>query len=166
MSQRAGISSASTKGTSSGCSTWTGWSLVSHTHTTDRLRSFTVTPFTSASVNLCECSGKQYGCIVRKKVMLLEEVKRDTAEFGGHGPTFSYCICVCLYTNFYIYCAYSLLSCVHVQAGGLGPCLESPECFPVITSVLWLLLTSWFCPPIAWSLGTGRDELLHQLPLP
>ncbi|XP_070398919.1 unconventional myosin-XV [Nothobranchius furzeri] len=27
-------------------------------------------------------SGKQYGCIVRKKVMLLEELKRDTPEFG------------------------------------------------------------------------------------
>ncbi|XP_075879690.1 unconventional myosin-XV [Nelusetta ayraudi] len=27
-------------------------------------------------------AGKQYGCIVRKKVMLLEELKRDTSEFG------------------------------------------------------------------------------------
>uniref|UniRef100_A0A3P9IJH1 SH3 domain-containing protein n=2 Tax=Oryzias latipes TaxID=8090 RepID=A0A3P9IJH1_ORYLA len=27
-------------------------------------------------------AGKQYGCIVRKKVMLLEELKRDTPEFG------------------------------------------------------------------------------------
>ncbi|XP_026210607.1 unconventional myosin-XV [Anabas testudineus] len=27
-------------------------------------------------------AGKYYGCIVRKKVMLLEELKRDTAEFG------------------------------------------------------------------------------------
>ncbi|XP_029363926.1 unconventional myosin-XV [Echeneis naucrates] len=27
-------------------------------------------------------AGKHYGCIVRKKVMLLEELKRDTAEFG------------------------------------------------------------------------------------
>uniref|UniRef100_M3ZGT3 Myosin XVA n=1 Tax=Xiphophorus maculatus TaxID=8083 RepID=M3ZGT3_XIPMA len=27
-------------------------------------------------------SGKQYGCIVRKTVMLLEELKRDTPEFG------------------------------------------------------------------------------------
>ncbi|XP_072298739.1 unconventional myosin-XV [Eucyclogobius newberryi] len=27
-------------------------------------------------------SGKSYGCIVRKKVMLLEELKRDTPEFG------------------------------------------------------------------------------------
>uniref|UniRef100_H3C3C9 Myosin XVA n=1 Tax=Tetraodon nigroviridis TaxID=99883 RepID=H3C3C9_TETNG len=27
-------------------------------------------------------AGKHYGCIVRKKVMLLEELKRDTSEFG------------------------------------------------------------------------------------
>ncbi|MEQ2160310.1 hypothetical protein GOODEAATRI_032365, partial [Goodea atripinnis] len=27
-------------------------------------------------------SGKQYGCIVKKTVMLLEELKRDTPEFG------------------------------------------------------------------------------------
>lgn len=43
---------------------------------------------TLANVCLTECvsalcSGKHYGCIVRKKVMLLEELKRDTAEFGG-----------------------------------------------------------------------------------
>ncbi|KAA8584875.1 hypothetical protein FQN60_003569, partial [Etheostoma spectabile] len=30
-------------------------------------------------------AGKRYGCIVRKKVMLLEELKRDTPEFGGFG---------------------------------------------------------------------------------
>lgn len=34
---------------------------------------------------VCVCSGKYYGCIVRKKVMLLEELKRDTPEFGGFG---------------------------------------------------------------------------------
>ena len=34
---------------------------------------------------VCVCSGKHYGCIVRKKVMLLEELKRDTPEFGGFG---------------------------------------------------------------------------------
>lgn len=34
-------------------------------------------------VRMCMCSGKYYGCIVRKKVMLLEELKRDTPEFGG-----------------------------------------------------------------------------------
>uniref|UniRef100_A0A674N7W7 Uncharacterized protein n=1 Tax=Takifugu rubripes TaxID=31033 RepID=A0A674N7W7_TAKRU len=28
-------------------------------------------------------AGKHYGCIVRKKVMLLEELKRDTSEFGA-----------------------------------------------------------------------------------
>lgn len=32
-------------------------------------------------------SGKHYGCIVRKKVMLLEELKRDTSEFGGFNRT-------------------------------------------------------------------------------
>lgn len=32
-------------------------------------------------------SGKHYGCIVRKKVMLLEELKRDTSEFGGFDRT-------------------------------------------------------------------------------
>lgn len=32
-------------------------------------------------------TGKHYGCIVRKKVMLLEELKRDTPEFGGFGKT-------------------------------------------------------------------------------
>lgn len=31
------------------------------------------------------CSGKHYGCIVKKKVMLLEELRRDTPEFGGFG---------------------------------------------------------------------------------
>lgn len=42
------------------------------------------------SVPMCVCSGKRYGCIVRKKVMLLEELKRDTPEFGG------FChVCVC-----------------------------------------------------------------------
>ncbi|KAK6312617.1 hypothetical protein J4Q44_G00182810, partial [Coregonus suidteri] len=29
--------------------------------------------------------GQRYGCIVRKKVMLLEELQRDTPEFGGLG---------------------------------------------------------------------------------
>lgn len=33
------------------------------------------------------CSGKHYGCIVRKKVMLLEELKRDTSEFGWFDGT-------------------------------------------------------------------------------
>uniref|UniRef100_A0A3Q3C2W3 Uncharacterized protein n=1 Tax=Haplochromis burtoni TaxID=8153 RepID=A0A3Q3C2W3_HAPBU len=33
-------------------------------------------------------AGKRYGCIVRKKVMLLEELKRNTAEFGACGVTF------------------------------------------------------------------------------
>lgn len=34
--------------------------------------------------NLFGCSaGHCYGCIVKKKVMLLEELKRDTSDFGG-----------------------------------------------------------------------------------
>ena len=49
-------------------------------------------------VYVCLCvvlSGKYYGCIVRKKVMLLEELKRDTSEFGGFGRAASL-LCVCL----------------------------------------------------------------------
>lgn len=42
--------------------------------------------------------------------MLLEEVKRDTAEFGECGMTFLHCICVCLHTDFYN-CAYSAVLC-------------------------------------------------------
>lgn len=49
---------------------------------------------TLLSVTLCVSvhpsalrSGKHYGCIVRKKVMLLEELKRDTSEFGGFDRT-------------------------------------------------------------------------------
>jgi len=33
---------------------------------------------------LCGCfTGQCYGCIVKKKVILLEELKRDTPDFGG-----------------------------------------------------------------------------------
>uniref|UniRef100_A0A3P9KLP9 SH3 domain-containing protein n=1 Tax=Oryzias latipes TaxID=8090 RepID=A0A3P9KLP9_ORYLA len=40
-------------------------------------------------------AGKQYGCIVRKKVMLLEELKRDTPEFG-RCESFFISLCKCL----------------------------------------------------------------------
>lgn len=49
--------------------------------------------------------------------------------------------------------------CVYVQAGGSGLCTESLECFPLTTSVLWLLRTFWFSPLSAWSLETDTDEL-------
>lgn len=46
------------------------------------------------------CSGKHYGCIVRKKVVLLEELKRDTPEFGGFSRALTAwgicCVCVCI----------------------------------------------------------------------
>lgn len=48
---------------------------------------------------MCGCSGKHYGCIVRKKVMLLEELKRDTPEFGGFSlgsSTAAVCVCMCV----------------------------------------------------------------------
>lgn len=51
-------------------------------------------------MNVSVCSGKHYGCIVRKKVMLLEEIKRDTPEFGGFG-------CVCVFAAFF--CKFKLL---------------------------------------------------------
>ena len=40
---------------------------------------------TILEINNLIFSGKCYGCIVRKKVLLLEELKRDTPEFGGFG---------------------------------------------------------------------------------
>lgn len=43
---------------------------------------------------MCMCSGKHYGCIVRKKVMLLEELKRDTPDFGGCGSLVGSVVCV------------------------------------------------------------------------
>ena len=51
-------------------------------------------------VRTCVCSGKYYGCIVRKKVMLLEELKRDTPEFGGFDSAcLSVCLLCCLLLN-------------------------------------------------------------------
>lgn len=49
----------------------------------------------------CTCLGKQYGCIVRKKVMLLEELKRDTSEFGEFDrddEAGGSSACVCIFT--------------------------------------------------------------------
>ncbi len=38
----------------------------------------------TCSSKLCGCfPGQCYGCIVKKKVILLEELKRDTPDFGG-----------------------------------------------------------------------------------
>lgn len=44
-------------------------------------------------------TGQSYGCIVKKKVILLEELKRDTPDFGGsvckclHGVLFGFLMC-------------------------------------------------------------------------
>ncbi len=58
-----------------------------------------------AYVCVCVCSGKHYGCIVRKKVMLLEELKRDTPEFGGFGcaVTVWWDLCVCFVVCCFLY---------------------------------------------------------------
>lgn len=61
------------------------------------------------------CSGKHYGCIVRKKVMLLEELKRDTPEFGGFGRAVTSAVCVCL-----------CLHCCFLYAGWFGIVLVEP----------------------------------------
>ena len=53
-----------------------------HTHT----HRYTHVPIVLAVLLIVLCGvGRCYGCIVRKKVMLLEELKRDTPEFGGWG---------------------------------------------------------------------------------
>lgn len=57
-------------------------------------------------------SGKHYGCIVRKKVVLLEELKRDTSEFGGFDRTsVSACVYVCCLMYYWqcIVCYYIFL---------------------------------------------------------
>lgn len=50
------------------------------------------------------CSGKHYGCIVRKKVMLLEELKRDTPEFGGFGRAVTSAVCVFVFALLFSLC--------------------------------------------------------------
>lgn len=49
--------------------------------------------------NPCGCSvGHCYGCIVKKKVMLLEEIKRDTSDFGG--SVYNVCMECCSASSF------------------------------------------------------------------
>lgn len=57
--------------------------------------------FAPVHVHMCMCSGKYYGCIVKKRVMLLEELKRDTPEFGECDmvlqPVGICCVCLCVF---------------------------------------------------------------------
>lgn len=63
-------------------------------------------------MHICVCSGKYYGCIVKKKVMLLEELKRDTPEFGGFDSLMRSAVCVCV-------CVFALLFSVLLVGLGL-----------------------------------------------
>lgn len=135
-------------------------------------------------------SGKHYGCIVRKKVMLLEELKRDTSEFGGFDKAaqsafkcavqytvVAYCTVFSFFCSVILRCLFSLKvfsskACVTlsptrfgwVQVGALGLFMENQEPFPVSTSIRWQLRTSWFSRLTAWSLGTDTGKWLHLRP--
>lgn len=77
-----------TKVTSSGCRLWTAWRRVRH-HGTRWSNPLILLSESMIRECLCVCvlscvwpPGYSYGCVVRKKVVFLEELKRDTPDFG------------------------------------------------------------------------------------